>query len=163
MDYPHLKLMQTETECGVKDNPSPEAAWHYAELQFGIVRKYLEASVNSYMLWNMVLDSEGKSNTGWLQYAPVTVNRDTRSVEFLPQYYAFTHFSFFVEPGAHRIGFDGSYKDCVCFENPDGSVVVVAQNSTDLPKQLLLNMDGVKVMPTVPTRSWNTFLLPAVR
>jgi len=156
-DYPNLKLMQTETECGVKELEGD--SWQYAELQFGIIKKYMEAWVNSYMLWNLVLDETEKNSTGWPQYSPIEVNKITKKVLFYPQYYVFKHFSSFVKPGAFRIKNIGNYNDKIAFENPNGNIVIVIQNSSEKIKQLAININGLKIKPSLPPHFWSTFTI----
>lgn len=55
-EYPDMKLMQTETECGDGSND-----WAAAEHTFGLMKHYFSNGANAYMYWNMVLDKTGKS------------------------------------------------------------------------------------------------------
>lgn len=154
-NYPEVILMQTETDCGSGTND-----WKYAKQQFDSVRTYLECGASYYMLWNMVLSEAGRSVAGWRQSAPVTVHSETGAVTYNPQFHMFKHFSHFVMPGARRMILSGDTGDGVAFKNPDGSHVVVLQNSSSEAQETTLDMGGALIRPRIPPQSWNTFVLP---
>jgi glucosylceramidase len=152
--YPDIELMQTETYCGDHENN-----WTYAEDQFREVKKYLDAGANSYMLWNMILDETGRSFANWAQCSPVTIDRKTKTVVYNPQFYMFKHFSHYVVPGAKKIETSGNWDDKIAFENPDGNIVLVLQNAKDSDNTIVISFNGKMVIPTLPARSWNTFII----
>jgi len=154
--FSELPLMQTETPCGDGVND-----WSYAKSQFDCIKIYLDGGVGSYMLWNMVLDETGRSVAGWPQSAPVTVDTNKKSFVLNAQFYMFKHFSGFATPGGHRIGISGSWNDAVAFRNPNGEIVVVAQNATESAAVVTIDIDGSRIHPELPPRSWNTFVKPA--
>jgi len=156
-EHPELKLMQSETECGNHENN-----WHYAEGQFDLIKKYFEAGVNSYMLWNMVLDETGKSWAGWAQCSPVVIDTQNKKIIYTPQFYVFKHFSHYVEPGAVRVFTSGNYGDHIAFINPNGDVVMVLKNGDDNDLHLAIDFDGQKVEPVLPPHSFNTLVIHQV-
>ncbi|MGA2053162.1 MAG: glycoside hydrolase family 30 beta sandwich domain-containing protein, partial [Opitutales bacterium] len=155
-EHPEEKLMQSETECGNHEND-----WHYAEKQYDLIKNYIEAGVSSYMLWNMVLDETGKSWAGWAQCSPVVVDTETKKVTYTPQFYAFKHFSYYVQPGATRVFTSGSYGDQIGFINPNGDIVIVLKNGTNDAVPVAIEFDGQKVKPTLPAHSFNTLVIHA--
>ena len=63
------------------------------------------------MAWNMVLDTEGRnldSERPWPQNALLVVDRQSRRLVETPAYWAFRHFSSFVDVGAVRVGLTGT-------------------------------------------------------
>ena len=150
--YPSLPLMQTETSCGNGIND-----WNYAKNQFDLIKFYLDGGVSSYMLWNLILDHTGRSVGGWPQSAPVTIDTRRRVAIFNPQFHMYKHFSAFVLPGAHRIGHSGSWNDAVAFQNPDGRLVLVVQNSSADPVKVAIDLGDSKITPILPPQSWSTF------
>jgi len=152
-EHPEIKLMQSETECGNHENN-----WPYAEKQYDLIKQYFEAGVGSYMLWNMVLDETGKSWAGWAQCSPVVIDTKTQKVTYTPQFYAFKHFTFYVQPGATRVLTSGSYRGHIAFINPNGDVVLVLKNSDDDAVHLAVEVDGQKVEPTLPAHSFSTLV-----
>ena len=88
--------VQTETECGnlywkAGFNPDkPQNDWDYGSYTWGKIRSFISLGANSYMLWNMVLDREGKnidSVKPWPQNAAVVVNTSDRSVTYTAIFY----------------------------------------------------------------------------
>ncbi len=168
-DYPDKKIMQTETECGnfyweSSYNPDfPPNDWEYGVHTWNKVKEYFDEGVNSYMLWNMVLDEEGKSidaESPWPQNAAIVVNKNTKEVIYTPMFYAFKHFTYFVEPGAKYIKSSSIRADVISFLNPDGEVVIVIQNDTENPKNLSITTGEYRFNVTVPAMSWSTFVVP---
>jgi glucosylceramidase len=111
------------------------------------------------MLWNMVLDETGKSYANWAQCSPVVIDTIHKKVIYTPQFYAFKHFTSYVQPGATRILSSGSYRDQIAFINPNGDVVLVLLNSGDDAMPLSINLDGQEVKPTLPPHSFNTLVM----
>lgn len=115
------------------------------------------------MLWNMMLDEEGKSidaESPWPQNAAIVVNKNTKEVIYTPMFYAFKHFTYFVEPGAKYIKSSSIRADVISFLNPDGEVVIVIQNDTENPKNLSITTGEYRFNVTVPAMSWSTFVVP---
>lgn len=149
-----LKLMQSETMCGDGQNN-----WQYAEDQFDLMKGYFESGVNSYMLWNMVLNETGANTAAnpWFQNAPITVHSKTREVCFNPHYYLFKHFSYFIEPGARRIKTEANRIHCIAFQNADGRNILVVKNGDSEDKAVTISFNGKTIKPTIPGHSVNTF------
>ena len=155
--HPEMPLMQTEAECGNKENN-----WTFAEYQWSLALKWFAAGVRANIVWNLVLDETGLSTGGWAQCSPVVVNSATAQVTYTPYFYLYKHFSHFIEPGAHLTASYGTWGDQIAFTNPDGSVVVVVANRSDQNLPVTLNIDGRRSAPImIPARSFNTFTLPA--
>jgi len=163
--YPDLPLMQTETVCGNHpweagfDPGRPPNDHAYGELTWGRILAYLRAGVRSYMAWNMVLDSEGRnldSERPWPQNALLVVDRQGRRLAETPAYWAFRHFSAFVDVGAVRVGLTGTWDDAIAFRNPDGRLVVALQNATDQARTLTLSARGDLLELDLPARGWAT-------
>jgi glucosylceramidase len=155
--HPEMPLMQTEAECGNKEND-----WKFAEYQWGLALKWFGAGVRANVVWNLVLDETGLSTGGWAQCSPVVVNSKSGQVTLTPYFYLYKHFSHFVEPGAHVVASQGTWEDRIAFRNPDGGVVIVVANRTDKDRAVTLHIDARRSAPvTIPARSFNTFVMPA--
>jgi glucosylceramidase len=151
--YPGYPLMQTETECGGGENN-----WNSAAYTWSLMKHYLSHGTNSYMYWNMVLDQKSVSTWGWGQNAMVTINTDTRTVTYNPEFYLMKHFGAFIAPGATRISAMGN-DDVLAFRNPDGAIVVVASNRDDDALRVTLRTMGKRLSASLPAQSFNTFVL----
>ena len=67
-DYPELRLIQSESECGDGEN-----TWQFALYTFEMMRHYFRNGAIAYVYWNMALKEGGESTCGWLQNALVLV------------------------------------------------------------------------------------------
>ena len=166
--FPDKQIYQTETECGNfywadGYNPDrPQNDWNYGVHTWNKVRDYFDSGVNAYMLWNMVLDEEGKSIDAlspWPQNAAVTVDKATGRVTYTPMFYAFKHFSYYVSPGARYLSTGGA-ENAAAFLNPDGSLVLELQNPDGAPVERSIKIDRQLLTVQLPAQSWSTFVLP---
>lgn len=155
-NYPGLKLMQTETECGNGDND-----WNAAEYTFNLMKQYFEKGVNSYMYWNMVLDESGKSRWGWKQNSMITINRETKKIIYNPEYYLIKHFSRFIKPKARKIKTEGKNENLLAFKNSDNSVVVVFMNNKEDDQILKIKIENKVYTLPAAKKSVNTFVVAA--
>jgi glucosylceramidase len=159
-----VPVMQTEHKCGnypwemASFNPDRPPNDHaYAEESWGLIRDWIKAGVHSYSAWNMVLDTQGQNldvERPWPQNALLTVDRGSRELAVTPAYYVFRHLSYFVDPGATRIGTTGN-TDALAFENPDGSLIAVLYNSGQA-RQMTLGVAGTTLQFDMPGRGWAT-------
>lgn len=160
-----LPIMQTEHRCGnypwrkkefnVTRAPNDHA---YAIESWGLITEWVRAGVNSYLAWNMVLDTIGLNmdvERPWPQNALLTVDRQTHTLNVTPAYYVFRHLSQFVDPGARRLGTTGD-ADVLAFQNPDGSIVTVLYNPNDDARQVTLGVKGSSLRFAVPAQGWAT-------
>ncbi len=163
-EFPQLKIVQTETECGNwpwrpgYDSDNPQNDWDYGSYTWTKVKEYIKAGVNIYTLWNMVLDQEGKnidSIKPWPQNSAVVIDRSTKNIIYTPMFYAFKHFSYFVEPGAIVLQTKGK-EDVLAFLNPDGGTVLVLQNTGTYEQSVTVKSGDKIINLEMPGRSWGT-------
>lgn len=150
-EYPHLKMMHTEAECGNGSND-----WGAAEHTWWQISHYLRNGARNFTYWNMVLDDTGTSPWGWKQNSLISVTPDTREVVYHPEFYLMKHLSRFVQPGAKRLELDGAGEDILGFVNPDGKEVIVAVNRQDTAKDVTLRKDGKTLSFKLQPKSFNT-------
>ena len=111
--------------------------------------------MSSYSAWNMVLDTLGMSLDRWPQNALLTVDRSAKKLNVTAAYYAFRHFSQYVQPSATRIKVTGS-TDALAFVNPDGSVVTEVYNKGDAAKKTTVSIGDASYQFDVPSHGWAT-------
>lgn len=166
--FPGKQIYQTETECGNfywkegYDPNRPQNDWDYGVYTWNKIKEYFDRGINAYMLWNMVLDEEGKSIDAvspWPQNAAITVDKSTKQVTYTPMFYAFKHFSYYVAPGARYVS-TGSSENAVAFLNPDGSLVIQLQNPDETSRTVSINVDGGTLTADLPAMSWSTLVIP---
>lgn len=103
--------------------------------------------------WNILLDETGGPNhVQNLCFAPVHGNTKTGKLMFTRSYYYIGHFSKFIRPGAKRIstGTTANHLSATSFLNKDGSVVVVAMNTSDETLNYMLSIDNKTSQLTMP-------------
>ena len=155
--YPDIKLMQTENECGDGNN-----TWTYAQYVFGLMRHYLRNGCESYTYWNMVLKPGGESTWGWHQNAMINIDPTTKKAVYNHEFYVMKHLTHFVKPGAVRREVKGPWSgSAMAFENPDGGLVVLANNVLDFPRDMTMIIGDTKVSLTVEAGSINTWCFEA--
>jgi glucosylceramidase len=128
-------------------------------------------------VWSVALDPSG----GPIQpgndcpgcMGPVTINEQTQTVTLRPEYYQLGQVSSFIQPGAVRIdspdfvtyGLNSSNietvsagLDDVAFQNPDGSIVLVADNNSSAPVTFAVDSGGRYFTYTLPGYAMTTFV-----
>lgn len=118
-------------------HPKYVPVYRYARDIIGCLNNWVDGWID----WNMILDRQGGPN--WFKnwcVAPVIVDPENDEVYFTPIYYALSHFSRFIRPGAIRIGFEVSDSSLLvtAAQNPDGSIAVVVFNPTESMKHFAL-------------------------
>lgn len=150
--WPEMRLMQSESECGDGNN-----TWEYARYVYYLFRHYFTNGVNSYIYWNMVLEPGGMSTWGWHQNSLITVRPDTKEVVYNPEFYLMKHFSYFVKPGAVRMGTRGHWSgSSVVFENPDGEIVIIVCNGMNKKRTFTFKGNGKEMTVELKPFSFNT-------
>jgi glucosylceramidase len=149
-EYPNLKLMQTESECGNGAND-----WKAAEYTWGLIHHYLTNGANVYDYWNMVLEKSGLSAWGWKQNALISIDKETANVVYNPEFYIMQHLSHYVLPGAYRLETSGG-DDHLAFVNPDGQIVVIVVNKEDHDKDIRIVNKDSQLSLKLKAHSFNT-------
>lgn len=134
--------------------------WHTHFFAVQAIRNWSQ----SVSLWNMALDDDyGPRPDGVCESCTgvLTIHADG-TFDKNAEYYVLGHFSKFVRPGAERI--DSTSNDLletVAFQNPDGSVVMVAHTlaGSDQDYTFTATLDGRHVTYTLPYDSVATLVL----
>ena len=156
--HPGLKIYQTEQECGDGRND-----WRYARYAWTMMRHYFTNGASVYDYWNLALDEGGVSRWGWSQNSLIVVDPDAGTARLSYEYHVLRHLSGFVRPGARfvpSLSYTG-YENLLAFHNPDGSVVVAAQNDMTTPQRIVVGIGRKNVSFTAPADSIVTVVVPA--
>jgi glucosylceramidase len=160
-------VMQTEHRCGNYnfaakywdqsryDANTPQNDHLYGEESWQLIRDWIVGGVNSYLAWNMVLDTQGHSLDGWPQNALLVVDRSAQTLNVTPAYYVFRHYSQYIAPGATRIRTTGT-NDAVAFRNPDGSIVTEVYNSGASSMTMTVGVGSALYQFDIPAHGWAT-------
>jgi glucosylceramidase len=184
----NVPVMQTEHRCGNYSftapywdetrysTSKPQNDHLYGEESWQGIRDWIVAGVNSYSAWNMVLDTVGKSLDGWPQNALLVVDKSAKKLILTPAYYTFKHFSYYIAPGATRIGTSAgndAYKgagtakygpgkvaydlvNAFAFKNPNGSIIVQVYNKAGSSKKTTVDIGSGLYQFDVPAHGWAT-------
>ncbi len=111
--------------------------------------------------WNLVLNELGGPNHVYNYCeAPIMYDRQKEALIYNNSYYYIGHFSKYIEVGAKRLETQVTKEDvyAVSFKNPNGDIVVVAQNEGWIA-ELALVVDGQGININLPDHSITTFIL----
>jgi len=161
--YPDKKLIFTEG-CNEGynlerlENDDPKLAERYAK---AMINDFNNGTV-AWTDWNILLDETGGPNhVKNLCFAPVHGNTKTGKLMFTRSYYYIGHFSKFIRPGAKRIstGTTANHLSATSFLNTDGSIVVVAMNTSDNDLDFMLSLDNKTAKLSMPAHAVQTIVL----
>ena len=143
--YPEKKVFFTEgcvEYSRFADSGEVQKAEMYAHDMLG----NLNAGIEAFLDWNLLLDEKGGPNhAGNFCAAPMMCDPKENILEKRLPYYYIGHFSRYIKRGARQV-MSSRYTDkveTVAFINPDGERVVVILNKTDLPVEITLREEGV--------------------
>lgn len=154
--HPEYTLQQTESECG-----AGTFDWAAAQHTFFLINQYVGLGCEKYTYWNGILKDNGVSTWGWIQNSLVQVNSADNTAYYTPEYYAFKHYSHFVEPGSVLL--KGSSTDenamVLAFRTPDDAIIIVAGNPTNASRTITMDVNGKYLSTTLAPNSFNSFVL----
>ena len=154
--YPNYRYISTESECG-----NGNMDWRAGEHTFHLINHYIGNGCSEYNNWNMILPDRGESRWGWKQNALVRVNSADRSYEYVPEWFAYRHYSNFIQDGTKIVGYQptGSEKTPVLAAvTPEGKYVVVAGNFSDEEKNVSVDLGGKYLNVSLAPHSFNSFV-----
>jgi glucosylceramidase len=152
--YPSLKLYQTEQECGDGAND-----WRLCSYSWTLLKHYFNKGTNVYDYWNTSLEEGGMSRWGWTQNSLVTVNKETKTYKFTPEYYLMKHASHYVLPGAKFLASTGSFDNLLAFKNTDGRYVLIIFNQNNTTTKPVIKIGNRTITAALQPNSINTIVL----
>lgn len=168
----NLIIMQSEHKCGNYpwDASGPEYEtyapnqtqsgnapndYKYGRETWFLLKQWIDAGVNGYSAWNMVLNASGLSldeERYWHQNALI-VAEGTQLIP-TPAYYVFRHVGQYVDPGAKVLGVTGG--SALAFENPNGDIVTIVHNEATSAADIVVSVGGKMYSVNVPAQGWAT-------
>jgi glucosylceramidase len=166
--HPGIPIVQTETDCGNwhwkpgfnKDRAGNDFA--YAAYTWGRARDYINAGAEVYILWNLVLDQEGKNIDKvlpWPQNSAIVVDTGTKTVTFTPMLRAIEHLSRYVPDGSVALDCKAGRKNVMAFATPSGSVVVELMNDAKQAKAVAAKVGARTYSVELPPESFATLIV----
>ena len=122
----------------------------------------LNAGVNGFIDWNIILDNKGGPNHKHNYCnAPIMLNKNNTGYIKNLTYYYIGHFSKYIKPNAIKIGISKYTTDieATAFKNPDNSIVVVLLNRNEFNKEFSLNLNGKVFHDNLDKHAIVTFLI----
>lgn len=150
-----LHMVSSESECG-----NGQMDWRAGEHTFYLLHEYIGRGCDEYYNWNFILCDQGRSAWGWKQNALVQVRSANRTYRYTPEYYAYKHFSHFVEPGSTILAFYPIKEglQAIVFKRPDGKRVVICGNTNNEAKPLSIQIGKKYLNINLAAHSFNTFV-----
>ncbi len=154
------------TDWGYEWAPEKDKHLHPMYVPVSRYANDIIGGINSWLTgwidWNIVLDDKGGPNhaSNWA-IAPVLVKPETKEVYYTPLFYVMNHFSKFIRPGAHRIGFECSSKDLMvtaCI-NKDNNIAVEIYNSTEKEIKYSIQIGGKNINYHIPSSALQTVII----
>lgn len=155
--YPNHRFMVSESECG---NGSMD--WKAGEHTFFLLSDNIGLGCDEYYNWNFILTDNGISPWGWTQNALVQVNSKTRKPRYTAEFFAYKHFSHFVQAGTEMLAYAGrehSQTPVVVFRDKAGQYIVTAGNFTDKPSLLSVKIGKKYLNLNTAAHSFNTYVV----
>lgn len=138
--YPDKKIIFSEG-CAERFDSTRIDSWDLGEFYANSMVNDFNCGTVAWFDWNILLDERGGPNhVGNFCFAPVHADTRTGELIYTNAYYYIGHFSRFIHRGAKRIGVSSSrdHIKTTGFVNPDGEIVVVIFNRSDLKTDLKL-------------------------
>ena len=155
--YPHLRLIQTESECG-----NGRMDWRAGEHTFHLLADYIGRGCDEYYIWNFILCDQGRSSWGWKQNALVQVKSANLSYRYTAEYFAVKHFSHFVSPGSRMQGYLSREQTgglpIIVFQRPDNRYVVIVGNQTHEQRTVTIRLGKKYLNMNLQPHSYNTYI-----
>lgn len=142
--FPDKKLLFSEG-CIEYNRSGRDAQLKNAQMYAHDMIGNLNAGMNTFVDWNIVLDENGGPNhAGNFCDAPMIFRTAEQRLDVNLSFRYIRHFSGYIRPGARRIGFS-RYTDrleVTAFQNPDRTVAVVLLNRSNGDLPAVLRLDG---------------------
>jgi glucosylceramidase len=142
--YPDKELLFTEG-CVEYSRFMDSNDVYKAEMYAHDILGNLNAGMNGYLDWNLVLDEKGGPNhVNNFCAAPIMCDCSNGTYEKRLSYYYIGHFSKYIHVGAKRIAVTKYTEkiEVTAFQNPDGEKVVVLLNKQDCDIPIVLRESG---------------------
>ena len=146
--------MCSESECG-----NGQMDWKAGEHTFLLLSDNLGNGCDEYYNWNFILTDNGMSTWGWTQNALIQVDSKTRKLRYTAEYYAYKHFSHFIEKGTEMIAYSGRADKTVpvVVFRKDKQIIVTAGNFNDTGKSFSVKVKGKYLNIDLQPHSFNTY------
>ncbi len=143
--YPDKKLIHTEG-CVEYSRFGDEGQLKYAQMYAHDIIGNLNAGMNQFIDWNILLDHQGGPNhVKNYCNAPIMYDPENDVAKINLSFTYIGHFSRYIQPGAKRIAKTAYTDKCevVAMKNPDDTIVAVFLNRTEDDLPVTLRIEGM--------------------
>lgn len=154
--HPDKNLYFTEQWVGVNSDFDDNLVWHTRELIVGATRNWCKTVLE----WNLASNSNLEPHTqGGCTECLGALTIDGNNVQRNVAYYTIAHASKFVRPGSHRIASNYSEElPNVAFKTPDGNIVVIVVNNTQIDKSFNIKTPGESISTSLKAGAVGTYV-----
>jgi len=161
--YPELKLVFSEG-CVEYSRFEPADSRGNAAMYAHDIIGNLNAGMNTFIDWNVLLDAEGGPNhVRNFCAAAIMADPVTGDARLTGIYWVMAEFSRSILPGARRVA-TTKYTadlDVVAAQNPDGSLVLLVHNTVGAEREVIVRLGGASVTVVAPAHSLVSLRTPA--
>ncbi|WP_282121949.1 glycoside hydrolase family 30 protein [Algibacter mikhailovii] len=154
--YPDKNLYFTEQWVGVKSEFGDNLKWHARELIIGATRNWCKIVLE----WNLASNSKLEPHTpGGCSECLGALTINGNSVQRNVAYYVIAHASKFVRPNSVRIQSSSNIDlPNVAFKTPEGNVVVIVVNNTQIDKAFNIKTPTESVSTSLSAGAVGTYV-----
>ncbi|MDB9732538.1 glucosylceramidase [Polaribacter sp.] len=154
--HPNKNLYFTEQWVGVNSEFDDNLRWHMKELIIGATRNWCKTILE----WNLASNSSLQPHTdGGCTECLGGLTIDSNNVQRNVGYYVIAHASKFVKPGSKRIQSNySSDLPNVAFETPEGNIVVIVLNNSNIDISFNIETPGESVTTSLKSGSVGTYV-----
>lgn len=160
-EYPDKLLIHTEGCTGFSNFRKEDEVMN-AEIYGHDILNDLNAGINGFIDWNMVLDHKGGPNHKQNYCnAPIMLNKNNTGYIKNLTYYYIGHFSKFIKPSAKKIGFSKftSNIEVTAFKNTDNSIAVILLNRNNFNQEFSININGKILHDNLDSHAILTYMI----
>ena len=154
--HPNKNLYFTEQWVGVNSEFDDNLRWHMKELIIGATRNWCKTVLE----WNLASNSSLQPHTdGGCTECLGGLTIDGNNVQRNVGYYVIAHASKFVKPGSKRIQSNySSDLPNVAFETPEGNIVVIVLNNSNIDISFNIETPGESVTTSLKSGAVGTYV-----
>ena len=154
--HPNKNLYFTEQWVGVNSEFDDNLRWHMKELIIGATRNWCKTVLE----WNLASNSSLQPHTdGGCTECLGGLTIDGNNVQRNVGYYVIAHASKFVKPGSKRIQSNySSDLPNVAFETPEGNIVVIILNNSNIDISFNIKTPGESVTTSLKSGAVGTYV-----
>ena len=154
--HPNKNLYFTEQWVGVNSEFDDNLRWHMKELIIGATRNWCKTILE----WNLSSNSSLQPHTdGGCTECLGGLTIDGNNVQRNVGYYVIAHASKFVKPGSKRIQSNSSSDlPNVAFETPEGNIVVIVLNNSNIDISFNIETPGESVTTSLKSGAVGTYV-----